>query len=407
MRELLREVLQQMSGYEAYHQSRKRARTQTAQGTYEHTVEAVVCDLIHRELELAGGSVHVTQSNQVLRKQSRYKGAALGKTLPDILKVMSAEEMDFIEMEKGERTFTIKEDDLSYHVEGKQTLLRAGPKLLSRIQRFGITFKDIGRSPDEEVIVLKGPKTRSDRPGPLVEYQDTPETETMRGQLRDINDWIAQVDITCDGSGIDTTDRRLVRIFNNDDFAQGGRLYGGFWQSMKAEHRKDAIIIDDDSIAELDYGQVGVLLLYALESKTPPEGDHYDLTAYGIPESCRAGIKKVVQAAINADSPLKRMPKGARKTIPNRISLSVILSAIQDKHHGIAQRFHAGVGLRLMRKESDILIDVLLALKKEQITALPIHDAVLVRHDKAQQAREVMVRVFKDHTGLAPKVSVE
>ncbi len=60
-----------------------------------------------------------------------------------------------------------------------------------------------------------------------------------------------------------------------------------------------------------------------------------------------------------------------------------------------------------MRKESDILIDVLLALKKQQITALPIHDAVLVRHDNAQQAREVMVRVFQGHTGLVPEVSVE
>ena len=101
------------------------------------------------------------------------------------------------------------------------------------------------------------------------------------------------------------------------------------------------------------------------------------------------------------------MPKGARKTIPSRISLSVIISAIKDKHHEVAQRFHAGVGLRLMRKESDILIDVLLALKKQQITALPIHDAVLVRHDNAQQAREVMVRVFQGHTGLVPEVSVE
>ncbi len=60
-----------------------------------------------------------------------------------------------------------------------------------------------------------------------------------------------------------------------------------------------------------------------------------------------------------------------------------------------------------MRKESDILTDVLLALKKEQITALPIHEAVLVRHDNAQHAQHIMVRIFQGHTGLVPEVSVE
>ena len=80
--------------------------------------------------------------------------------------------------------------------------------------------------------------------------------------------------------------------------------------------RLSSIIIDDDSVVELDYGQMGLMLLYGLAEATPPEGDLYDLSAYGIPTSCRSGIKKVIQAAINSKKPLKRMPQGAREVLP-------------------------------------------------------------------------------------------
>ena len=73
MKEIVTEVLNQMGGYEEYYKTRKRKRTKEAQIGYETTVEAIVCDLAYRELEVAGAQVHVTQSNRILRKKSRYK----------------------------------------------------------------------------------------------------------------------------------------------------------------------------------------------------------------------------------------------------------------------------------------------------------------------------------------------
>ncbi len=407
MNALVQEVLQQMDGYEIIHQTRKRKRRSADQTTYETTVEAVLCDLIHRQLEVSGGQVHVTQSNQVLRKKSRYKGTAQSKILPDILKVMAAEEMSFVVRTPGQRKFTIVDEALTFAVSGKQTTLAAGSKVLSRIERFGITFADFGRSPDEEVIVLRGPKSRDDKPGELVEYDDTEETSTLRQQVQTINGWLDQAEIVCTNSAINLHDHRLKRIFNNSDFAQGGRLYGGFWQRLTHAQRLDSIILDGDSVVELDYGQVGLLLLYGLEGATPPAGDLYDLPEYGIPVSCRPGIKKVTQAAINASKPLRRMPKGARKTIPKRISLAEVLVAVSKRHPLIAHRFGAGIGMRIMRLESDILVDVLLALKDRNISALPIHDAVLVSGEHEIEAKDIMIRVFREKVGLTPEVSIE
>jgi len=407
MKTVVQETIEQLGGYEFHHEIRERKRSAAAQATYEAIVEAIVCDLVHRELEVPGGQVHVTQSNQVLRKRSRYKGLALGKTLPDILKVMAADEMGFVAMTPGQSEYTVKDQDLTFAVSGKQTCLAAGRKIRTRIEIHNLTFADLGRSPDEEVIVLKSPKSRDDTPGNLVEYLDTEETMTQRQQLQVVNNWLRQADIECNIPNIDLHDRHLKRIFNNSGFAQGGRLYGGFWQRMGHTERLASIILNDDSVVELDYGQMGLLLLYGIEEAMPPHGDLYDLSEYGIPVSCRPGIKKVIQAAINASKPLGRMPKGARKTISASLSLATVLAAVGKRHPLIAHRFGAGVGMLLMRKEADILVDVLLALKDRNIVALPIHDAVLVNGNYETEAKEIMIRVFREHVGLTPEVSVE
>ena len=61
---------------------------------------------------------------------------------------MSAPEMDFVTVEKGHSTFKIVDDELNVaFAGGRQTILKAGPKLLSRIKRFSITRDDLGHGP--------------------------------------------------------------------------------------------------------------------------------------------------------------------------------------------------------------------------------------------------------------------
>jgi hypothetical protein len=108
-----------MGGYEAYYETRKRARRPADQVTFERTVESILCDLCAVFLEPTDNdSVHLPLSNKTLRTKSRYKGTALGKTLPDILKVMSAPEMDFVVVEKGHSTFKIVDEELNVAFAG-------------------------------------------------------------------------------------------------------------------------------------------------------------------------------------------------------------------------------------------------------------------------------------------------
>ncbi|OJI94046.1 hypothetical protein PFRI_17210 [Planktotalea frisia] len=406
---LIAEVQVQMSGYEAYHETRKRARRPADQVTYDRTVEAILCDLCAVELGPDNDSIHLPLSNKVLRSKSRYKGTALGKTLPAILDVMSAPEMDFVVVEKGHSTFKIVDGDLNVaFAGGQQTILKAGPKLLSRIEHFGIVRDDIGPAPEEEAIILRAPKHHSNSIAKYQEYEDDEATLALRQQMTDINAWLDTADITCSHPQVDPTHRRLRRIFNNSDFAQGGRLYGGFWQAMSSDERLEHILIEDDWCVELDYGQMSLLLLYAEAQAQDyvPVGDLYDLSEYGIPTECRKGIKKVMQAIINSPGVPRRLPKGSRKHFPSRINLRDILRAVEKKHPVIFPLMTSGIGMQLFRKESDILVDVLETLRSEGIVALPVHDAVVVRDDNADKAGAVMKQVFREHTGITPDVSL-
>jgi hypothetical protein len=406
---LIAEVQVQMSRYEAYYETRKRARRPADQVTYDRTVEAILCDLCAVALASENDSMHLPLSNKVLRSKSRYKGTALGKTLPDILKVMSAPEMGFVTVEKGHSTFKIVDDELNVaFAGGRQTILRAGPKLLSRIERFDITRDDMGQAPEEEVLVLSAPKRHSNSIAEHQEYEDDKTTLSLRQQMTDINAWLSTADINCSHPQVDPTHRRLRRIFNNSDFAQGGRLYGGFWQAMSSDERQEHILIEGDCCVELDYGQMSLLLLYA-EAQAQnhlPSGDLYDLSEYGIPTECRKGIKKVMQAIINSPEAPRRLPKGSRKHFPPRIKVQDILRAVEKKHPVIFPLMTSGIGMQLFRKESVILVDVLETLRWEGIVALPVHDAVVVRDDNSDKAKAVMKQVFREHTGITPDVTL-
>ena len=410
LKKLIEEVHQQIKGYEAYYQTRKRARRGADQITFERMIEAVVCDLCLVELDPQFDAVHLPLSHKVLRKASRYKSPVLGKTLPDLLSIMTAPEMDFVVLTKGHKHFRIIDQDLNVvPTEGVQSTLAPGPKLLSRIDRFAISQEDVTWSADQEPIVLRKPKKPGQTQPVAQEYKDTEQTHHLRAQMQDINAYLAQADITSDHPIVNLQDRYLRRIFNNGSFDQGGRLYGGFWQRMTSEERAGHIRINQDAIVELDYGQMSLMLLYAEADAQDdiPQGDLYDLSAYGIPADCRPGIKKTLQAIINSPTLPTRLPKGARKHIPSRISLQDILAATQKKHPKIYPLMTSNIGLRLFRTESDILIAVLTALREQGVVALPIHDAVLVADEDKETTKQVMKDVFRDITGISPEVTLE
>jgi hypothetical protein len=74
------------------------------------------------------------------------------------------------------------------------------------------------------------------------------------------------------------------------------------------------------------------------------------------------------------------------------------VAAIKERHKPIEDCFERGLGFQLMLTESNVLVDGLLALAQSGITALPLHDSVLVASSQAESALAIMEAVYVRHT---------
>ncbi|MCA9797437.1 MAG: hypothetical protein KC910_36750 [Candidatus Eremiobacteraeota bacterium] len=185
---------------------------------------------------------------------------------------------------------------------------------------------------------------------------------------------------------------------------RGSRLFGGFWQGLPKQDRRERITIGSEKAVELDYGQVGPRIVYGLAGLQPPPGDLYGLDFY---LDQRAGIKKVMNAMLFAKARLARFPRGTRRMFRNGDRIDEVVEAIEAFHAPIRHLFHQGIGHEVQFIESQIMVQVLLTLKKAGVVALPVHDAVMVPETKASVAKEVMLSAFEAQANVPGVVTLE
>lgn len=152
------------------------------------------------------------------------------------------------------------------------------------------------------------------------------------------------------------------------------------------------IRIDGQRVAEVDYGQLFPRLAYVRAGAPQPVGDLYDVFGNG---TGRDGCKKLTNALLFSQGPLKNWPEDTHRHFPNSINLRTAVEMLAAKHAPIAHLFGKSLGFQLMRIESDMLIEVLTELSAAGVTALPLHDAVLVAKSHAGVAQETMAGVFR------------
>jgi hypothetical protein len=398
---VIRDVLNQVQNYEKYLRKRQRGRKPADQQVFEATITALICDLIHHHLSGQGEGVFITRSNQILGRKSRYRPLAYGKSLPDILDRMASPEMEFVSQQLGSRNPFFGD---------RRTIVKAGKRLITRLEDHDVTWDDLGESEDQEVIILKDTKEDYWDDGEWMEYKDTPETQRYRDEMGRINAWLSEADISFDeavaenSKVVDPNERRLRRVFTRERFDCGGRLFGGFWQSLTKKERREGVEIQNEKAVELDYGQMNPRILYGLCGAEPPSGDLYLLPGL---EEHRNGIKKVMNAMLFATKRLTRMPKGVRAEFSKSHPVWQVMETIEEHNQPIKERFFSGIGHSVQFHESQIMVDLLLTLRDRGIVALPIHDGVMVPITKKGEVKDIMLSTFFRHTNVQGLVREE
>jgi hypothetical protein len=251
-------------------------------------------------------------------------------------------------------------------------------------------------------------------------------------EMETINAAIKTAPIECDGgatvhiaerpgkptASLVTMHHRTLRRTFNGSWEHGGRLFGGFWQTMPRADRFQHLRIDGERVALVDYGQLFLRLAYAEANATPPPGDLYDVTGEDAAgpgwKRLRDARKKLVSALFFRKTPLKQWPGATleevaemRRAFPHGTKPSDAIRAIKQKHCAINHLFERGSGYRFMRIESDLITAVTLGLFARGIVALSIHDAVLTQERHAIRVKAVMESEAKRLTGANIPADIE
>jgi hypothetical protein len=291
---------------------------------------------------------------------------------------------------------------------GRCTTIRAGQLLQSCIGDLGLDYRDLGCDLGllGDSIRLRAPKTGKQKQGELLPVPPGEPADTFRREVDQLNRWYAQADLSCsvlpDGRSCDLSSRYLRRHFNNGRMDQGGRFFGAFWVDMKAKYRLECLMIDGEPVVSLDFSQCAIRIAYGHAGVPVPDGDLYE-----VGDLHRAGVKKVMNALLHSSKELSRFPRETRPDFGDGFRFDQVLRFIASRHSPIKHLFGTGFGMQGFFIESQVIVKSLLELMSKGVTALPVHDCILVSRSAAPTAKEVMLRNFRVMTGAEGRVDTD
>jgi hypothetical protein len=435
LKALVEATVHSLQHYEEYTKARTRARKPLDETYHLKRIDAVVCNLAHAVLmPPPTGSIAVQLGNR-RKGRSRYDSPVLGKTLSPLIWMLR--EMDFLNLDRS-------------IIRGEVSSIAPSAWFAGKVPEYGVRLADFGRDEAEEVLLL----TRNTREAPSwsrtgerklfrepIDYYDTAQTRAYRDAVRHLSAFLSGADIDFLDDRLepridpfDRTLRRRFTILPGQDvrFDQGGRLFGGFWQTLKSDRRRH-IRIEGEPVVVLDYASMFTRLAYAEVGATPPEGDLYAIPGL---EGYRSGVKKAMNCFLFDGGIRRSWPAeflggavadghdecaapdgaggddggrsaGAPPLLPTGWGVARTKKAILKVHPVLKDAWGRQLGYRLMFKESEVLIAVLQHLASLNVPALGLHDGLMVAAFRKDIAQKVMEDIARNIVGVAIPVSVK
>ena len=250
--------------------------------------------------------------------------------------------------------------------------------------------------PSVETVILK------DCDGRLSDYHDSPATVDMRKLLAELNSFHSSQSITVNGKLLQNMN--MYRVFNNDSWAKGGRIYCSPQNLPKAIRAE--IKINGSPVVELDYAGLHMNMAYAMYTGSTCDSYPYDDSDYGSELKKYKTLMKVATLVVfNCSNKIQAMGAVNNKIqnlgieLPNGMKGKQIVEMIQDKHEDISELFCSGCGLDLQYADSQLTVSILTQCKKDGVAAIPIHDSYIVQEKYRGYLQALMLKVFKDKYG--------
>lgn len=385
-----------------------------AQPRFEAAIKAIVLDLFRAHESDTSLEVGIGSGTTALQRQSKSRygaGFISARTFIDAMQAL-----------QGDGLIVLSTPHWDDPTKKRSRVARymATPSLLRGIKRSGASIVDLRRRKNAEGIRLKDGNKR------LVAYGNDAFANSARDRLRIINDMLerqwADLALTDDqistelkhiagarddeaAQSFDFAARTVHRVFNNDDWEQGGRFYGAWWISCPSRLRP-YILINGKRTVEVDYSGLHASMLYAQEGLPIPD-DPYERCLMKVGNKAERNlVKQTFNALLNADSVNRISEIDDYSPEVTGRCWDDFKRYIVSRYPEFRQYFGSGVGLRLQRKDSDLAETVMMQFAAKGYGCLPVHDSFIVHHGLQDDLDKIMRAAFEAKLGTVGNVGV-
>jgi len=269
-----------------------------------------------------------------------------------------------------------------------------------------IRMKDVVRDSDGQIIYTR--KGKPKKVGIPLKHDERLEswTKDLRAYNKYLSKQCISLDVTDEQLGIieakisnkssktelNPRNVQLYRSFSMNNYNYGGRLYGGFWQTVPPAFRPH-ILINNKRTGELDYSGMSIIIIYALLDKEfNSSRDPYDigLEGYSSDDPRRDIVKKILLALINDMHGTYRIKLKDLRLLG--LTEFELMRRFKKYLPEIVDIFHSDYGLRAQYEDSEIVMKMLKYAQREDIPILPIHDSFIAPFGSVLAALQIMMK---------------
>lgn len=361
---------------------------------------------------------------------SRYNALHISRRIRNVIAELEAS--DLIHFSAGSHSHT-------GNTKGNRTTrIKATARLELHFEGLKVPAYAIRRHQDTECIILNALDTdefgqpKGKKKSKPTDYDDTPQTNQWREELTAYNNLLDEtyIDIPIlaepiitrqknNGDiqkvGINQNNKFVRRIFSRGDWTLNGRFYGGWWQQIGEDLRRD-IAINNLPTVEVDYKGLHASILAAEVDRYDGKKDIYNLGEQVLPKfdmkQQRKIVKILVLTAINAKTQKAAFSAfrddcetgTPEKNLTNE-ELKQYLTKFTYLHPYLEDKLCTDQGVRLMFIDSQITAKIINSFVKMKKPILSIHDSYIVQTTDVDLLRNEMKKASIEVVGI--NLSVE
>ena len=390
-------------------------------------LKVLLLDLYVAWLDDPNLCIGVNRNSNAYKVDTRYNALHISRKIVSLIDVLvDANYLDYVHG---------SHDRVNNGRFSRTSRIRPSLRLQDKFTELSLSPFDVTHNYLQETVILtdyetdaEGTYTKSNgkKKRQFIEYDDTVFTKDIRGDLEAYNELLQQayIDIatleeplvvrtkkdgTTQSIRIDQSKKFVRRIFSRGDWNCNGRFYGGFWQQVGSEYRKD-IYINDAPTVEVDYKGLHAAILSA-EKGLEYGGDRYDLGSVVCSkldkQQQRSAVKLLVLAAINAKDRSsafgafrKAQSTGSTEKTLTNDELSLLLDTFLQQHPYLEDGICSDQGIRLMNVDSHISNFIIKEFVGLQKPILSVHDSYIVDTRDVELLRDCMTEASLHVVGV-------